>query len=240
MGIPLCLDDRGRWRAGRRYHYIDAAYAEALTRAGAVASYLPAGADVAVLLDGIDGLLVPGGDDLPPPAPIAGAQLDLVPDEQLAFDRALLEGALARELPVLGICYGMQLLALACGGELHYHLPTDLPAAGPHRLPEPDGRHALRVEEGSRLASLLGGAEPVNSLHHQGVATPGSLRACAWADDGVIEAVEGTGPSFCVGVQWHPEKLPAASSDRLFAAFVATCGERVSADPAGPRDGSAR
>lgn len=177
------------------------------------------------LLDAVDGLLLPGGDDLPPPRPLpAAAELDLVPVEQLAFDRALLAGALERGLPVLGICYGMQLLALASGGELHYHLPTDLPGAGQHRLPE-QGRHPLRVAGGSRLAGLIGERpEPVNSRHHQGVATLGKgFAACAWAEDGVVEAMERTGASFCLGVQWHPEKLSDEPSRRLFGGFVAAC-----------------
>jgi putative glutamine amidotransferase len=225
VGVPLCLDDRGRWRPGRRYHYVDAAYAESLTRAGALAVYLPGRDDVEPLLDSVDGLLVPGGDDLPPPGPLAaGVELDLVPEEQLAFDRALVSGALERGLPLFGICYGMQLLALACGGELHYHLPSDLPEVSPHKLHGPEGRHPLRVAPGSRLAALIGcDPGPVNSLHHQGVASTGRLEASAWADDGVVEALEGAGDAFCVGVQWHPEKLRGNSSQRLFSGFVAAC-----------------
>jgi putative glutamine amidotransferase len=228
VGIPLCLDDRGRWRPGRRYHYLDGAYAESLDRAGALAVYLPARPDVEPLLDCLDGLLVPGGDDLPPPRPLAeGIELDLVPDDQLAFDRALVSGALERELPVLGICYGMQLLALACGGALHYHLPTDLPDAQEHKLPEPHGRHGLRVAPRSRLAALVGVAPgPVNSLHHQGIASTGGLEACGWADDEIIEAIEGTSEAFLLGVQWHPEKLPGDASDRLFAGFVSACAAK--------------
>lgn len=225
MGIPLCVDDRGRWRPGRRYHYLDTAYAESLTRAGALAVYLPGRNDVEPLLDAVDGLLVPGGDDLPPPGTLAaGIELDLVPEEQLAFDRALVSGALERGLPLLGICYGMQLLALACGGKLHYHLPTDLPDARPHKLQDSEGRHSLRVAPGSRLATLIGSdPEPVNSLHHQGVASTGRLEACAWADDALVEALEGAGDTFCLGVQWHPEKLPGDASQRLFSGFVAAC-----------------
>jgi putative glutamine amidotransferase len=225
VGLPLCLDERGRWRAGRRYHYLDASYAESLTRAGALAVYLPGREDVEPLLDAVDGLLVPGGDDLPPPRPFAaGIELDLVPEEQLAFDRALVSGALTRGLPLLGICYGMQLLALACGGELHYHLPTNLPEAREHKLRDPEGRHSLRVAPGSRLSALIGSDPgPVNSLHHQGVASTGRLEACAWAEDGVVEAMEGAGNTFCLGVQWHPEKLPGDASQRLFGGFVAAC-----------------
>jgi putative glutamine amidotransferase len=206
---------------------VDASYAESLTRAGAVAVYLPGREDVEPLLESVDGLLVPGGDDLPPPRPLApGIELDLVPEAQLAFDRALVAGALALGLPVLGICYGMQLLALACGGELHYHLKSDLPDAREHKLQDPEARHSLRVAPGSRLAALIGSDPgPVNSLHHQGVASTGRLEACAWADDGVVEALEGAGDAFCLGVQWHPEKLPGEASPRLFGGFVAACAE---------------
>jgi putative glutamine amidotransferase len=123
----------------------------------------------------------------------------------------------------------MQLLALHAGGRLHYDVATDLPGAAEHRLDEATGRHGLRLEPGTRLAGLLGGEPgPVNSLHHQAVAEPGAgLRVAARSEDGLIEAVEATGASFCVGVQWHPEKLSGPHRERLFEAFVAACrGER--------------
>lgn len=226
IGIPPCLDERGRWRPGREYQYLDAAYARAVADAGGVPVYLPLHADVEQLLPRIDGLLLPGGGDLPPeipyPAPVG---FDPVPPPQLAFDRQLLGSALAGDLPVLAICYGMQLLALHCGARLYYDLATDLPEAKPHRLPEPHGRHGLRVEAGTRLALALGDAEPVvNSLHHQGVAEAAApLRVSARADDGLIEAIEHVQQRFCVGVQWHPEKLQGPHRERLFGAFVAAC-----------------
>jgi putative glutamine amidotransferase len=147
------------------------------------------------------------------------------PAEQLAFDDALLAAARGRGLPVLAICYGMQLLVRQQGGALLYDIPSDLPDAGPHRLPEADGRHALCIAADSRLAACLGVEEDaVNSLHHQGVAEPGSgLSVSARAPDDLIEAVEAEGPGFCVGVQWHPEKLEGAHRERLFAAFIAAC-----------------
>jgi putative glutamine amidotransferase len=179
------------------------------------------------LLRGLDGLLIPGGDDLPPAHDYPpGVAFDLAPEQQLDFDRRLLADALQRSVPVLGICYGMQLLADIRGGALVYDIPTDRPQAGPHRLPETDGRHALQIEPGTRLYEALGAnPPPVNSLHHQGVESPGTgMRIAARAEDGLIEAIEEEEQRFCVGVQWHPEKLSGIHRDALFGAFVTACG----------------
>src|SRR5262245_26568640 len=130
VGIPLCVDAQGRWKRGRTYHYLDAAYARAVERGGGVALYLPLAADPGALAERVDALLVPGGDDLLPPRPYPPhVRFEPVPDEQLAFDRALVDAALARDLPIFGICYGMQLLALALGGALHYDIATDVAGA---------------------------------------------------------------------------------------------------------------
>ncbi|MDH3519490.1 MAG: gamma-glutamyl-gamma-aminobutyrate hydrolase family protein [Myxococcales bacterium] len=226
IGIPQCLDDRGRIRAGRDVQYLDTSYARAVCAADATPLYLPLQADARALIDAIDGLLLPGGDDLLPERPYPpGVQFDPVSERQLAFDRQLLDAALAAGRPVLSICYGMQLLALQLGGALHYDIPTDVCSAGAHRLPERDGRHAIAVAPGTRLAAILGDAEcAVNSMHHQAVAEPGPrLRVCAVADDGLIEAVEDPEARFAVGVQWHPEKMEGAHRERLFRAFVEAC-----------------
>jgi putative glutamine amidotransferase len=226
IGIPLSLDDRGRWKSGRDYHYIDAAYTRAVEEAGGTAIYLPPQDDPSPATQKLDGLLMPGGDDLPPPTPYAEeVQFDLAPEAQRISDQRLLAYALERQLPVLAICYGMQLLTTALEGDLYYDLATDYPEAQPHRLPESEGRHGLRVEAGSRLFEALGAAPPpVNSLHHQGVRSTGpGVKVSARSDDGLIEAIERDGKSFCIGVQWHPEKLPGLHRQALFSAFIAAC-----------------
>ena len=134
IGISTCLDDRGRWKANRDYHYIDTAYASAIEAAGGTTIYLPIQRDPSSLLRSLDGLLIPGGDDLPPAHDYPpGVEFDLAPEEQLNFDRRLLTDALQRRIPILGICYGMQLLAAVRGGALVYDIPTERPQAGPHR-----------------------------------------------------------------------------------------------------------
>jgi putative glutamine amidotransferase len=229
VGIAQTLDDRGRWRAGRDYVYIDRSYSRAVEDAGGIALHLPIQQDVDALIDRIDALVIPGGDDILPgkdgPTYPAGVSFDPAPDEQLDFDCRLIACAIDRGLPVLGICYGMQLLASLHRGRLHYHLPADLPDAGSHQLPEDEGRHPLEVEPGSQLAEILGPSPaPVNSLHHQGVHLPGEgMRVCARSPDGVIEAIESTRARFVIGVQWHPEKLVGEARIALFRGLLAAC-----------------
>ncbi len=242
IGIPLGLDDRGRWRPGRDYLYIDRRYADAISVAGGFPVHLPLQKDPESIIDEIDGLLLPGGDDLPPDlarsekaAP--DAHFDWTPREQLEFDQALLRRSLAVGLPVLGICYGMQLLARAGGGNLIIHLPTECPEIGNHKLASDDDRHGIVIEPNTRLARIFGATKAsVNSLHHQAVATVGTRhRVSARSSDDVIEAIEVVSAEepFELGVQWHPEKLESAESRSLFSDFISGCRSHAQTNRAG-------
>ncbi len=179
----------------------------------------PAPDEVALLLDRLDGLLLSGGADVDPTR-YGGATSPAVqaprPDRdgtELSFARAAVE----RDLPLLGVCRGMQVMAVAAGGRLEAHLPdrigTDLHAPGPGVY----GSHGVGISAGSRLAGVLGERVEVPTYHHQGVLEHPGLTPVAWADDGVLEAVEDPGARFRVGVQWHPE---VGSDPRLFQALV--------------------
>jgi gamma-glutamyl-gamma-aminobutyrate hydrolase PuuD len=198
------------------------AYVQAVERAGARPLLVPPSVDgVEETLDALDGLLFSGGSDLDPET--YGADADpatngLRPERDRA-ELALLEGALARDMPVLAVCRGFQVLNVARGGDLVQHLP-DVVGDEKHReTPGAFSDHEVRIEDDSRLGAMLGARAPVKSSHHQGVATLGQgLREVAWADDGTIEGLEDPDRRFAVGVLWHPE---AGEDQRLFDGLVA-------------------
>ena len=207
-------------------------YAAAIQRAGGlplVLPPLPERAFLSELLDGIDGLLLSGGDDFHAEPLGLGAthpSAKPVPLEKQEFDLALARGALERDLPVLGICYGMQALALAEGARLHQHLPDDVPGIREHRG---GVRHAVAVRSGAKLHDLLGvSTADVISRHHQALAAVGpNWTVSAEDDEGTIEAVERTDRFFALGVQWHPElDAEDAVQERLFRGLVDAARER--------------
>jgi putative glutamine amidotransferase len=137
---------------------------------------------------------------------------------------ALLQGAMARGMPVLGICGGEQLLAVALGGTLIQHIPDAVPDALAHEQAHShyEAGHAAEIVPGTLLARIVGRARmQVNTSHHQAVKDPGRGRVNALAPDGVIEGIEAMDQKFCLGVQWHPEYLVDTGDNVLFAALVA-------------------
>lgn len=208
---------------------IPVGYIDGVRGAGGTPLVLPPGEpDPEALLGAIDGLIVSGGGDIAPEA--YGGQLHetvySVCEERDRFEFALVRHALARpDLPLLCICRGLQLLNVICGGTLHVHIPERYGDAVAHRLPpRMPTRHPIRVDPDSLLAQILGTTRlEACSFHHQGIDRLGAgLRPVAWADDGVIEAVEHEDHPWCIGVQWHPEmQLAEPAPPRLFAAMIA-------------------
>jgi putative glutamine amidotransferase len=214
-------------------------YPEAIRRAGAVPVIIPPLEPDSIdpLLDGLCGLCLSGGPDLHPtvygalPHPALGPtepQLDL-------FEVALVRAAEARDLPVLAICRGLQVLNVARGGTLVQDLPSERPSSVVHRQ-LPPGRiptHDVTLESSSLVANALGVLETrVNSFHHQAIDVLGSgLRAVGWAADGVIEAVVASDRAFTVAVQWHAESMvdspEQASLLRTFAVAAMAYGAGV-------------
>ncbi len=181
----------------------------------------------------LDGLMLAGGVDIAPNyfGEEAHPQLGKVDAQRDWVELTMTPWALADGMPVLGICRGIQTLSVTAGGSLWQDIEAQVPDALEHRyFPDyPFDRlsHTVQLEAGSRLAEILGREEfEVNSLHHQAVKEAGDgLRVTARAPDGMIEALEGNGPAWVVGVQWHPEWLleKDPSMKQLFEAFVAAC-----------------
>jgi putative glutamine amidotransferase len=211
-------------------------YLEAIGRAGALAVVVPPlpGPAIPALLDRVDGICLSGGPDLHPDAYGAPAHPELGPTEPRldAFELALARAADERDMPILAICRGMQVLNVARGGTLHQHLPDVVGDAVAHRQPGAPGdpTHGVAVAADSRLAAILGHRHvKVNSFHHQAVDVLGErLTVTARAEDGTVEAFESAGSRFALGVQWHAECLVDHDEQAaLFTALVDACAERA-------------
>jgi putative glutamine amidotransferase len=198
------------------------AYVRAVESAGGRAVQLPPDAEaVEETLDRIDGLVSTGGVDLDP-ALYGGEEhptMAGVRPEQDQAELALLERALERDIPVLAICRGSQLLNVLRGGDLVQDLAESNGSPELHGDGTGDAsEHQVRVRDGSRLAELLGVSAVVTCEHHQGFGRIGSdLDETAWAEDGLVEALEDPGKRFALGVLWHPER---GESSELFSALV--------------------
>jgi len=196
-------------------------YVRAVERAGGRALLVPPDDDgVEETLDALDGLVLSGGNDVDPTAYGAEphAATGGVRPERDRAELALLEGALARDMPVLAVCRGSQILNVARGGDLVQHLPEVVGDEKHRETPGVFSAHGVRVDPESRLGGLVGERAPVQSHHHQGFGrVGGGLRETAWADDGTLEAVEDPSKRFALGVLWHPEEGEDAA---LFEALV--------------------
>lgn len=220
-----CYLEQARWGAWELpAALIPHWYLDLLTAAGAVVVLLPPGVDPAAV-DRLDGLAMAGGADLD--AALYDAEphdtADAPRTSRDASELGLYRRARERGMPVLGICRGLQVMAVAHGGSLIQHLP-DVPDSIVHReRPGAFVEHEARFVEGS-LGARIFGTEPivVNSSHHQAVESCGDLVVCGWAPDGTVEACEDPSADFCLGVQWHPEHPDRREADRpLVQAFVA-------------------
>lgn len=220
-----------QWEGGERSG-VNAAYVRSVLQAGGIPMIIPSLLDPALAddaIDAFDALLLTGGEDVDPDYyhAVRSPRLGTVSPERDRIELALFEAARRRGLPVLGICRGIQLLNVALGGTLWQDLPSERPGAVIH-LPEVERHrrtHAVRLVDESRVARALGTTHAeVNSIHHQAIRDLGAgLVASAWAEDGIVEAVETTDGPWLLGVQWHPEEFvadPDAPDVGLFRALV--------------------
>jgi putative glutamine amidotransferase len=224
-------------RPSNRFQYaVSSEYVAAIEEAGGVAVTLPAQPEaVPDLIAALDALILTGGGDIDPVhygQSLHPATRSIDPDRD-RFELDLARMAVERGLPLLGICRGIQVLNVALGGALIQDIPDQVPAALVHQTPEdvPIATHHVRVQPNSRLAALIQSTGLLtNSDHHQAIQSPAPvLRAVAWSQDGVVEAVESTDQAFIIGVQWHPELLfrDAEPHRHLFVGLVEACANRV-------------
>jgi gamma-glutamyl-gamma-aminobutyrate hydrolase PuuD len=200
---------------------VPADYVRAIERAGGRALLVPPSEDaIEETLDALDGLIFSGGADLDPelygqePHP----ETKGVQGERDRAELALLQAALARDMPVLAVCRGSQVLNVALGGDLVQHLPEVVGDEKHKHTPGVYADHDVDVDPDTRLGALIGDRAPVKSHHHQGFGRLGEgLRESARADDGTPEALEDPSRRFALGVLWHPE---AGEDMRLFEALV--------------------
>jgi putative glutamine amidotransferase len=200
---------------------IPLAYVEAVERAGGRALLVPPSLEgIDETLGALDGILFSGGSDLDPALYGADAHPETkgIRLERDRAELALLEAALARDMPVLAVCRGSQVLNVAHGGNLVQHLPEVVGDEKHKHTPGVFADHDVDLKEGTRLQRLLGDRAPVKSHHHQGYGAIGEgLVESAWAEDGTVEALEDPSRRFALGVLWHPE---AGEDAALFEALV--------------------
>ncbi len=230
IGITLDSEEPGGY-SKFPWYALRQNYCAAVSRAGGLPVPLPHLVDrVEAYLDTIAGLVVTGGAfDVDPALFGADTRHESVTLKagRTDFELAMTKGALKRDMPILGICGGEQLLAVALGGTLVQHIPDEIKTSIAHEQPNPrdEPGHDVAVVPGTMLARIAGtGPLAVNSAHHQAVKTvPAPAVINSRSSDGVIEGIEMPGKRFCLGVQWHPEFAITPADDAIFRAFVTAC-----------------
>jgi len=228
VGITLDSEPAGGW-SKYPWYAVRENYCAAVVEAGGLPVLLPHEPDKAeAYLDRIDALLVTGGAfDLDPALFGAVTRHETVrtKDRRTAFEAAIARGALERDLPLLGICGGQQLLNVVLGGTLIQHIPDEVENALALEQPNPrhEAGHEVALAADSLLRSICrADGMGVNSAHHQAVRQVGAgVTVSAVAPDGVIEGIEAPAYRFCLGVQWHPEFAISPGDSAIFRAFVA-------------------
>lgn len=233
VGITAYAEPEVRWGAWKLPAALTPlAYVRAIDAAGGRALLVPPSEEgVEETLDALDGLLLSGGSDIDP---LMYGQQPHDETNGIRGDRdraelALLTAALERDLPVLAVCRGSQVLNVALGGDLVQHLPDVVGDEKHKHRPGVFADHDVRIERGSRLGALLGDGAAVKSHHHQGLGRLGTgLVPTAYAEDGTLEALEEPTKRFVLGVLWHPEE---ADDGSLFRALVEQARDYRAAKP---------
>jgi len=231
IGITLDFEDSGGY-SKFPWYALRQNYAGSVSHAGGLPLALPHQLDrVDEYLDLIDGLLVTGGNFDVDPALFGEAERHdsvVTKDSRTAFELAMTKGALERDMPVLGICGGQQLLHVVLGGKLIQHIPDTVADALAHEQPNPrdEAGHQVLIKEGTTLRQIVGTDNlAVNSAHHQAALDePDGVVVNARAPDGVIEGIESTAYNFCIGVQWHPEFHISEGDALIIEAFIKASG----------------
>ena len=223
IGITAYAEPSARWGVwDLPAALVPLAYVRAIEEAGGRPLLVPPSEEgVEETLAILDGMLFSGGSDLDPDlyGQAAHAETDGIRPERDRGELALLTAALERDLPVLAVCRGSQVLNVARGGDLVQHLPESVGHERHKHTPGVFADHEVDVKPGSRVGALLGERAPVKSHHHQGFGRIGEgLVEAAWAEDGTLEALEDPTKRFTIGVLWHPEEGPDRA---LFEALVA-------------------
>ena len=228
--------NKPRWPSRYDFDFMKRAYSKSVIDAGGIPvplANIPERSVIADYVGMIDGLILTGGDDMNPrhfgqkPHP----SIVLTAPERDEFELGIVKMAKSKKKPILGICRGLQVINIALGGTIYQDLTCAPFKTINHADPKERGGifHKANIEDGSNLLKIV--KSPildVNSSHHQIIEKLGRhLKAVAFSEDGVIEAIESSEPGFLLAVQWHPEKISRRlHTKKLFKAFVTACAQK--------------